>query len=140
MEQQPSVREYSREWYRMMTEIWKDRISMMGAMDTGALRQSVSGTGFNVGESGGLMGFSFLLYGIYVDAGTGNGYKRGNPGDLEFLGKAYRRQHKLGKPRQKRPWFTVSWNISLRVLAEATADRVGDKFIGLFDELCETKK
>ena len=40
--------------------------------------------------------FEFLQYGLYVDAGTGRGYKRGNGGDLYFLAKDYRKEHKLG--------------------------------------------
>ena len=39
------------------------------------------------------MRFKFLQYGIYVDLGTGKGYKRGNGGDLKFLGKDYRKEH-----------------------------------------------
>lgn len=134
-----SIPQYSRAWYEKMVEIWKDRLAMMRAVDTGALRQSVSGRSFSVGDTGGTMSFHFLLYGIYVDAGTGKGYKRGNPGDLEFLGKAYRKAHGLGRPRQKRPWFSPSWNISQRVLADHTAAIVGDKFIGIFDEYLDAK-
>ena len=34
---------------------------------------------------------------------TGKGYKRGNGGDLKFLGKDYRKEHNLGKAREPRP-------------------------------------
>ncbi len=81
------------------------------------------------------MTFNFLLYGIYVDLGTGNGYTRGNPDDLQILDKTYRHEHKMGRQRQKRPWFSTSWAISRRVLAEHLARITGDQYSRLFDDL-----
>lgn len=129
------VSEFSREWYDMMVRIWKDRIQLHGAIDTGALLQSVSGGGMSQSGLSLTAAFRFLSYGIYVDAGTGNGYERGNSGDLHFLDKAYRREHNMGKPCQRRPWFSRSWYISRRVMADRMHDIIGDAFVGLFDNL-----
>lgn len=126
---------YSKAWYDKMVEIWRDRIDAMNILDTGALRGSVAGKGFAIDEMGGQMAFQFLQYGIFVDLGTGKGYKRGNGGDLEFLGKDYRKQHKLGKARKKRPWFSTSWYVSTKVIRDVYARLVGDQFVGIMDNL-----
>lgn len=126
---------YSKAWYDKMVEIWRDRIDAMNILDTGALRGSVAGNGFAMDELGGQMAFQFLQYGIFVDLGTGKGYKRGNGGDLEFLGKDYRKQHNLGKARKKRPWFSTSWYVSTKVIRDVYARLVGEKFVGIMDNL-----
>ena len=129
------LKTYSKAWYDKMVEIWRDRIDAMNILDTGELRQSVAGANFAMDEAGGQMAFKFLQYGIYVDLGTGKGYKRGNGGDLEFLGKEYRKQHKLGKARKKRPWFSKSWYVSTQVIRDVYARFVGDQFVGIMDNL-----
>lgn len=126
---------YSKAWYDKMVEIWRDRIDAMNILDTGALRGSVAGNGFAMDELGGQMAFQFLQYGIFVDLGTGKGYKRGNGGDLEFLGKDYRKQHNLGKARKKRPWFSTSWYVSTKVIRDVYARLVGEKFVGIMDNI-----
>lgn len=126
---------YSKAWYDKMVEIWRDRIDAMNILDTGALRGSVAGKGFAIDELGGQMAFQFLKYGIFVDLGTGKGYKRGNGGDLEFLGKDYRKQHNLGKARKKRPWFSTSWYVSTKVIRDVYARFVGEQFAGIMDNL-----
>ena len=126
---------YSKAWYDKMVEIWRDRIDAMNILDTGALRGSVAGANFAMDDAGGQMAFKFLQYGIFVDLGTGKGYKRGNGGDLEFLGKDYRKQHNLGKARKKRPWFSKSWYISTHVIRDVYARLVGEKFAGIMDNL-----
>ena len=129
------LKTYSKAWYDKMVTIWRDRIDAMNILDTGALRGSVAGNGFAIDEMGGQMAFKFLQYGIYVDLGTGKGYKRGNGGDLEFLGKDYRKQHNLGKARKKRPWFSTSWYVSTKVIRDVYARLVGEKFVGIMDNL-----
>ena len=126
---------YSKAWYDKMVEIWRDRIDAMNILDTGALRGSVAGKGFAIDEMGGQMAFQFLQYGIFVDLGTGKGYKRGNGGELEFLGKDYRKQHNLGKARKKRPWFSTSWYVSTKVIRDVYARFVGDQFVGIMYNL-----
>lgn len=130
-----SIREYGLGWQDKMVEIWRDRIDLMGIRDTGALRASVDKGHFSLGEAGGSLSFRYLEYGICVDLGVGNGYRRGNGGDLPFLAPSYRIEHKLGKPRERRPWFNRSWYISLMVLKDKLGDVIGEKFAGLFDNL-----
>lgn len=127
-----SPQQYTRQWYRMMTRIWADRIELMGAVDTGRLEQSVSGGGFTATGADGLdiqMTFRFVQYGLYVDAGTGRGYRRGNGGDLAFLAKG-RKGRKGQRHRQRRPWFSRSWAISREVLKDHLARIIGDRFKG----------
>jgi len=126
----PSVAPYTREWYDKMIKIWRDRIDLMGAIKTGALRQSVSGGGLTVGGYDIRATFHFLQYGIYVDAGTGNGYRHGNGGNLAILDKDYRRAHGMKKQRKRRPWFSRSWYISREVLKDKLAKLIGEDFIG----------
>ena len=64
---------------------------------------------------------------------TGKGYKRGNGGDLIFLGKDYRKEHNLGNAREPRPWFSKSWYISTQVIKDVYARFVGDQFVGIMD-------
>ena len=129
------IRQYSAAWYDKMVQIWQDRLLTMGVRDTGALLSSVHGAGYSLTEAGGTISFQFLQYGIYVDLGTGNGYTRGNGGELEILNPTYRYEHHLGKQRERRPWFTRSWYISTQVLKEHLATIIGEGFAGLFDNL-----
>ena len=126
---------YPKSWQDKMVEIWQDRILLLGIRDTGALYRSVQASITQWQGIEGTLGFHFLEYGIYVDAGTGNGYRRGNGGDLEFLGRDYRQKHGLGKTRERRRWFSVSWAISTRVLANEMERQIGDEFVALFDNL-----
>ena len=126
---------FSSAWADKMVEIWRDKIDLLDAIDTGRLRASVAKERFRVNDSGGEIGFRFIYYGVYVDAGVGNGYKRGNGGDLQFLGKTYRATHGLGEPRKKKRWFSPSWYISTRVIAERWGRILGERFAGLIDNL-----
>ncbi len=134
--QHNDLKEYGEAWTAKMTEIWRDRLDLLGVFDTGALRNSVINGRFSMtGAATAQAAFQFLEYGIYVDAGTGYGYTRGNPGDLKILDNAYRHEHNMGRKREKKPWFSPSWAISRRVMLEKMADIMGDHFAGLFDEL-----
>lgn len=128
--QNSSVAPYTREWYDKMTKIWRDRIDLMGAIRTGALRRSVSGGGLVVAGYDIRATFHFLQYGIYVDAGTGNGYRHGNGGNLAILDREYRRAHGMKKQRTRRPWFSRSWHISREVLKDKLAQLIGEDFVG----------
>lgn len=127
--------QWVREWYDMMGRIWRDRLDLLGVFDTGALRSRVGGATLLMDGLDLTATFQFLEYGIYVDAGTGNGYKRGNGGNLEILDSIYRHEHKMGKMREKKPWFSPSWYISVNVLKEKMADFIGEQFVGAFDNL-----
>lgn len=121
---------YTSRWYAKMTQIWRDRVDLMGVVRTGTLRSSISGGGLSINSTDIQAMFRFVTYGIYVDAGVGNGYRHGNEGNLEFLGKEYRKAHHMGKPRQRNPWFSPSWYISREVLKNKLADLMGEEFVG----------
>lgn len=127
--------EYVDRWTAKMVEIWRDRLDLLGVYHTGNLRQSVTKGNVNVNGLDADISFQFLRYGIYVDRGVGNGYTRGNGGDLAFLGKAYRMEHKLGRAREKRPWFSRSWYISTEVMKDYMAQQLGSRFRAAFDNL-----
>ena len=130
-----NIGDYAQGWQDKMVDIWRDRIDLLRVRDTGALRASIEKGHFSFGEAGGSMSFQYLEYGIFVDLGVGNGYRRGNGGDLHFLGTSYRLEHNLGQPRERRPWFNRSWYISLMVLKDKLADVIGERFAGMFDNL-----
>ena len=69
---------FAREWHDMMVRIWTDRIVTMNIHRTGTLQRSVHQQAFSVAPDGFAMqaAYRFVEYGIYVDAGTGKGYKR----------------------------------------------------------------
>ena len=139
-QKQHLIRTYSKEWYEKMIESWRDRLDVMGIRDTGALRSSVQKGTFNIEDAGGAMTFLYLTYGIYVDLGVGNGYRRGNGGNLSFLDPVYRHEHHKKKPHSRRPWFNVSWFISVQVLKEKLGELIGEEFSGLFDNLTRRER
>ena len=131
--------QYVSGWHRMMSKIWLDRLQLMGVYHRGMLQESVrSMTHSTLRLSEGYQmraTYSFLTYGMYVDAGVGKGYRHGNGGDLHFLDKVHRAKHNLGKAREKRPWMSVSWRISRRVLVSQLSQQLGKEFVGLFSRL-----
>lgn len=144
---QEDIERYTRLWTDKMTQIWGDNIDRFGVIDTGRLRSLPSGVATVSGISS-QIAFQILFYGICQDRGVGNGYyskdnpkgegKRNAYGELEILDSTYRIEHGLGNQRKRRPWFSISWYISSRVMAEAMQGIIGDRFVGLFDVL-ETK-
>ena len=133
------VEKFQEEWAAKMIDIWTDRLDMLGAVRTGKLLGSVELTNKRISQEETQLTFEFLQYGLYVDAGTGRGYKRGNGGDLYFLAKDYRKEHKLGQPRQKKPWFSRSWRISLRIMANYMTRKLGEEYTGLFAALSDPR-
>lgn len=145
--QAAETQEYANAWFQKMVEIWTDKLRILNAIDTGNLSQSVANRNFAANDDRLRMSFEFLQYGIFVDAGVGNGYKRGNGGDLDILNPLYRHEHGLdkprrrrgkissGKPREKKRWFSKSWFISVEIFKNKLAEIYGEHFVGLFDDL-----
>lgn len=80
---------YERSWSRMMVDIWREKIQQLKISDSGALQGS-----FEEPVSTGqvtTIEHKFLQYGLFVAAGVGKGFAHGNPGDLLFMGDAYRK-------------------------------------------------
>lgn len=128
---------YDHRWNDMMVRIWKDRIGMLRAVNTRRLFDSVTASSPKIEGLSATFQFRFVMYGIYVDRGTGKGYKRGNGGNLDFLGSGYRSLHGLGRARKPRLWFTPSMAISQRVIAQKYFESLGDAFSGVFDDLTD---
>lgn len=89
---------YNRGWSRMMVDILQEQIDRLKITDTGRLHNSIkeliqTGTVTTIEHK-------FLMYGIYVAAGVGNGFSHGNGGDLAFMGDAYRNAHGEYRSRQ----------------------------------------
>ena len=128
------IREWERGWAEMMVKIWRENILRLGIVDTGRLHNTLSG---RVTDMSGQISIAheFMLYGIYVARGVGRGYRRGNSGKddengLQFLGKSYRKAHKMGKARKKREWFAKKYLRSIYVLSEVERDLYGEAYMG----------
>ena len=146
-----AAKEYAAAWFQKMVEIWGDKMRLLDIHDTGTLQQSIANRDLALSDANMKMSFEFMAYGIYVDAGVGNGYKRGNGGNLDILNPIYRQEHGLdkprrrgkkagkkmtsGKPRERRLWFSRSWFISVEVFKTKLAEIYAENFVGLFDNL-----
>ena len=104
-------------WSDFMVKMWQEKMLQFAppVYDTGALSRSVQG----VVHPGPVTTIEhrFLEYGIYVARGVGNGYSRGNGGDLKFLKDWKTNPHH----RQKRDWFSKKYMYSLHRLNEFEA-------------------
>ena len=100
-----------------MVDIWKEKIVKYSIIDSGSLMNSVTGSS---SQDSALL--KFVSYGIYQAYGVGNGYKHDNGGNLEFLDPEYRKRHKLGRPRQRRNWYTPRLYSSVMVMQRAMAE------------------
>ncbi len=114
-------------WSEFMVKMWQEKMLQFAppVYDTGALSRSVQG----VVHPGPVTTIEhwFLEYGIYVARGVGNGYSRGNSGDLKFLKDWKTNPHH----RQKRDWFSKKYMYSLHRLNEFEAAYYGQTYQGL---------
>lgn len=114
-------------WSDFMVKMWQEKMLQFAppVYDTGALSRSVQG----VVHPGPVTTIEhrFLEYGIYVARGVGNGYSRGNGGDLKFLKDRKTNPHH----RQKRDWFSKKYMYSLHRLNEFEAAYYGQTYQGL---------
>ena len=114
-------------WSDFMVKMWQEKMLQFAppVYDTGALSRSVQG----VVHPGPVTTIEHRLleYGIYVARGVGNGYNRGNGGDLKFLKDWKTNPHH----RQKRDWFSKKYMYSLHRLNEFEAAYYGQTYQGL---------
>lgn len=135
------IRAWEHGWAEMMITIWRENILRLGIVDTRGLYDSLSHQVTDVNAQI-TIAHEFMLYGIYVARGVGNGYRRGNSGKddengLQFLGKSYRKAHKMGKPRQKRDWFAGKYLRSIYVLSEVERDLYGTAYMGTMSNVVQ---
>ena len=109
-----------------MVNIWAEKITLLGIIDTSQLLGSVKGL---VTRADGRfievrLSQAFLEYGIWQDYGTGRETPRGNPGDI---GRA--------KKRKKRPWFARKYYGSVMNIRDFMADNLAQEFSGVCMEI-----
>lgn len=114
-------------WSDFMIKMWRERMMQFAppVYRTGALASSVQG----IVHPGPVTTIEhhFLEYGIYVARGVGNGYSRGNGGDLKFLKDWKTNPHH----RQPRDWFSKKYLYSIHRLNEFEASFYGTTYNGL---------
>ena len=143
---------YVDEWTRMQLLIWREKIERLKIVRSGTLHQSFSDSIAST-EAGKTITMKFARYGIYQALGVGNGYTRGNGGDLEILDPTYRETHGLnkrraagpipplydkymtsGKARKKRDWYYKKLFMSTMAMVEDLVRITGEEGLRI---LCE---
>lgn len=152
------AQKYIEEWTRTQLDIWREKIERLKIVRSGALHQSFTDYIRQTAEGSTII-MKFLSYGIYMENGTGYGYRRDNGGDLPFLGQDYRKEHGLdrrrkvgpawggyktsGKARKPREWYSKKLYMSTmsmvedmaRILADEAAHVVCDQLLDANDAL-----
>lgn len=140
--------EYELGWCNLMVDIWHEQMSQLRAIDTGRLYASVRGK-ITEGEIESIE-HQFVLYGLYVEEGTGRefGYGRDEAsGHLDIKDATYREEHGLdrprkrgpkwgggytsGQPRKKKPWFDRKYLYSIYRLREVLQKSYGEQYQNL---------
>ena len=102
-----------------MIKIWREQISFLGVVDTGALYRST--VGVSLTADGKFIDITlsqaFNTYGLFVDYGTGSNTPRGNSGDIG-------RENK----RKRKRWFSRKYFASVMNIQEFYADSLGQEF------------
>ena len=113
-----------------MLKIWKERMTLLDVIDTGALLASpkalplrADGRFIELGLSQ-----SFLEYGLWQNFGTGKEIPRGNKGDIG-------RERK----RKKKPWFSRKYYASVMNLRDFLADNMAKEFVGVVAQSLDDK-
>lgn len=99
-----------------MIKIWKEQITLLNVIDTGALYRSVVALGTHADGKyySVTLSQSFNLYGIYVDRGTGRNTPLGNGGDIGRV-----------NLRRRKQWFSRKHYASVMNIREFYADNLG---------------
>lgn len=108
--------QYVKAFNNTMISIWKEKIVLLGAVDTKSLLESVTAVSMTADAQFLSITFEqkFNEYGIYVDSGTGKEVSRGNPGDIG--------RDKVRKPK---PWFFKKHIASVYNIRDFMAENVG---------------
>lgn len=89
---QADIDAYNRGWARYLVDILQEQIDKLSVSDTGSLKQSIE---YAI-DGTDTIKHKFLMYGLYVSAGVGKGFKHGNGGDLLFMNDLYREVNGYG--------------------------------------------
>ena len=111
-------RKYVTAFNSTMVKIWREQISLLGVIDTGALYRSTMAVRMTAdGKFTQItLAQSFNTYGIFVDYGTGSNTPRGNSGDL---GEGFTNR------RKRKRWFSRKYFASVHNIQEFFADNLG---------------
>lgn len=111
-------RKYVNAFNATMIKIWREQITLLGVVDTGALYRSTVGISTQADGkfTSVTLAQSFNTYGLFVDYGTGSNTPRGNSGDL---GEGFTNN------RKRRRWFSRKYFASVMNLQEFFADNLG---------------
>lgn len=108
--------QYVRAFNSTMVKIWREKITLLGVIDTGALYRSVCAVSLSADAkfTSITLTQAFNLYGLFVDYGTGSNTPRGNPGDIG-----------RNNPRRRKRWFSKKYYASVMNIREFYADNLG---------------
>lgn len=109
---------YIRAFNSTMVRIWKEKLILLGVVDSGRLYNSVVGVSLDADSkfTAVTLKQEFQEYGIYAERGTGRNTPKGNPGDIG-----------RPNPRKKRKWMTRKYLASMFNLREFMADNLGQQ-------------
>ena len=113
-----------------MLKIWKEQITLLDVIDTGALLASPKALPLRADGRFMELGLSqsFLEYGLWQNFGTGKEIPRGNNGDIG-------RERK----RKKKPWFSRKYYASVMNLRDFLADNMAKEFVGVVAQSLDDK-
>lgn len=146
------ISKWEHDWMDMMITIWREQIMRLGIVDTMKLYRDI--TGSLSGTDQVTIAHEFMKYGIYVAAGVGNGYNKGNGGNLEILDPSLRKAAHLdkprsrgprwstkkmtsGNPREKRDWFVRKYLRSIYVLGDVERSLYGEAYMGTLSNVVQ---
>ena len=109
---------YVRAFNSTMIKIWREQISLLNVVDTGALYRSTMAVSMTADGkfTSVTLTQAFNTYGLFVDYGTGSNTPRGNSGDL---GEGFTNR------RRRRRWFSRKYFASVMNIQEFFADNIG---------------
>ena len=121
---------YVRAFNDTMLRIWKERITLLDVIDTGALLASPKSLPLRADGRFVELSLSqtFLEYGLWQNFGTGREIPRGNKGDIG-------RERK----RKKKPWFSRKYYASVMNLRDFLADNLAKDFVGVVARALDDK-
>lgn len=115
-----------------MMRIWREKVRLLGVIDTGMLLKSLDGR--SAKRSADKRYFmvkleqQFAEWGLWSNYGVGKEVYRGNHGDI---GREKRREAKV--------WFSRKYYSSVLNLRDFMADSIGYEFIGIMSDVFDEK-
>ena len=116
---------YVRAFNATMVRIWREQITLLGVIDTGALYRSTVAIGMTADDkfTSVTLSQAFNTYGIFVDYGTGSRKGIGNPETENRAEPVPDSQFHV--PRRRRRWFSRKYYASVMNIQEFFADNLG---------------